>query len=325
MSDRERSRSRSPDRNSAPPSDTNGNGNLNNGAPGNDPEVKLYIGNICYDTDDRRLREVFDKFGTITDAFVPKEKGSNRPRGFGFVTFSTRDQAMAAMKELDGTELDGRTIKISESKPRERNTGPFNASGSHEVKLFVGNLSFETETENIRALFSKIGEVRDCYMPVDKGTSKPRGFAFVTMPAASAEEAMNKLTGEIMDGRPIRIEEAGGKKANRDGDFRRDGGGYGGDRYGGDRGYDRGGYGGRSRDYDRGSDRGYERRRDHDRDDRRRDDRGYGDRRRDYDKDDRGYGDRRRDYDRDDRYERENRDRESRYRDDRGESRRDNY
>lgn len=170
---------------------------------------------------------------------------------------------MAAMSKLDATELDGRTIRISESKPREKTNGPFNAGGSSEVKLFVGNLSFDTQTEAIKALFESVGAVNDCYMPTDRGNNRPRGFAFVTMPADQAEEAMRKLTGQDLDGRAIRIEEAGGKKASRD-EFRGGGGGGfgggfgggGGDRYGGGGG-GRGGGGDRDRDGGYGSRGGY--------------------------------------------------------------------
>lgn len=306
MSDRDRSRSRSRSRSfdrsrDAFPSDPN--------AP-NDQSVKLYIGNLDYGTTDSRLRAHFEAYGNITDAFIPMEKGTDRPRGFGFVTFSTREEADKAIQNLDGSELDGRQIRISESKPKESSTGPFNSSGLADVKLFVGNLSFETKVEKIRELFETIGEVKDCYMPAERGGGRPRGFAFVTMPAQAAEIAMKKLTGEDLDGRNIRIEEAGGKKNSGRGprdDFRSDR--YSGDRYGdryGDK-YDKRDYGrdrddrygygdrrgreyddrGRGRDYDRGG-----KGRDHDYDRRRnsrdRDDRGYGDRRgRDYDDRDR--------------------------------------
>lgn len=272
-----------PAEDSAPPAseatDAPGPGNLGNGSS----EVKLYIGNIDYGTTDASLRAYFEKHGTVTDAFVPTERGTNKPRGFGFVTFSTREEANNAIQNLDGTMLEGRTIRISESKPREKSNGPFNPQGNSEVKLFVGNLSFETTTAKIQNLFETIGKVHDCYAPTDRSTGRPRGFAFVTMPSREAEEAMNKLTGHDLDGRAIRIEEAGGKKNSRDDGFRGGmgmpgdyGRGYGGpgfgDRYGGDRYGDRG--------YDRGYDRGG-----HDRGS------GHGDRRRDYDD--------RRDYDRD--------------------------
>mmetsp|Transcript_8602 Transcript_8602/g.12660 ORF Transcript_8602/g.12660 Transcript_8602/m.12660 type:complete len:369 (-) Transcript_8602:774-1880(-) len=364
MSDDRRSRSRSPDRDRSPARDHN------NGPPSSPPRdnhapsnggsgdasssVKLYIGNIDYGTDDQRLRQTFEKYGAITDAFVPTERESRRPRGFGFVTFARREDAEKAMHELDNTELDGRTIRISESRPRSTTTGPFNASGAADVKLFVGNLSFETETEKIRTLFSTVGEVKDCYMPTDRSSNRPRGFAFVTMSSNDAEDAIKKLIGEDIDGRAIRIEEAGGKSSRPRGEdnFRGGGdrggfgggggyGGGGGDRGGygggggGDRYGDRGGRGG-SRDYgdSRRDDRGYGdsrgRSRDNgDRDDSRRD--RYEDRGRDSHRsrddrghEDRGYGDSRsgrRDNDRDDRYDRDRGDSRS-YRDDRGDSRR---
>lgn len=345
MSDDRRSRSRSPDRSpgrdhnggppSSPPRESHG---ASNGASGDASAVKLYIGNIDYGTDDQRLRQTFEKYGTITDAFVPTERESRRPRGFGFVTFARREDAEKAMQELDNTELDGRTIRISESRPRSTNSGPFNAAGAADVKLFVGNLSFETETEKIRTLFSTVGDVKDCYMPTDRSSNRPRGFAFVTMTANDAEDAMKRLTGEDIDGRAIRIEEAGGKSSRpREDGFR---GGYGGDRGGGYGDRDRGGYGGDrgyggrggGRDYgdSRRDDRGNDSRRsrDYDRDDSRRD--RYDDRGRDSyrSRDDRGYDDRgygesrsgRRDHDKDDRYDRERGDSRRDY--DRGDSRR---
>eukprot|EP00558_Chaetoceros_sp_UNC1202_P002458 CAMPEP_0197241466 /NCGR_PEP_ID=MMETSP1429-20130617/7491_1 /TAXON_ID=49237 /ORGANISM="Chaetoceros sp., Strain UNC1202" /LENGTH=404 /DNA_ID=CAMNT_0042701305 /DNA_START=110 /DNA_END=1325 /DNA_ORIENTATION=+ len=242
MSDDRRSRSRSPDRDRSPARDHN------NGPPSSPPRdnhapsnggsgdasssVKLYIGNIDYGTDDQRLRQTFEKYGAITDAFVPTERESRRPRGFGFVTFARREDAEKAMHELDNTELDGRTIRISESRPRSTTTGPFNASGAADVKLFVGNLSFETETEKIRTLFSTVGEVKDCYMPTDRSSNRPRGFAFVTMSSNDAEDAIKKLIGEDIDGRAIRIEEAGGKSSRPRGEDNFRGGG------------DRGGFGG---------------------------------------------------------------------------------
>jgi nucleolin len=284
--------------------------------------LKLYIGNIDYSTDDQRLRDAFSKFGTITDCFCPVDRVSNRPRGFGFVTFENRDDAMKAISEMDNTDLDGRMIRVSESRPKEiggRGGGvgfpsaDFNSSGAIEVKLFVGNLSFDTDLETIRELFQKEGKVNDCYMPKDRATDQPRGFAFVTMPSEDAQNAMKNLQGHEIDNRALRIEESmprrtdvmrGGGGGRGGGGFGRDdtypprgGGGYdsysgggGGGRGGGDYsrdrhddrggGRDRGGYDrdsgysrGRDRYDDRDSNRGRDRY-DDDRDRSSRDDRG---------------------------------------------------
>jgi cold-inducible RNA-binding protein len=107
-------------------------------------------------------------------------------------------------------------------------------------------LSFETTEDSVRQLFEQWGAVTDCFLPTDRDTGKMRGFCFVTMPAAVAEEACNKSNGYELDGRTLRVNEAQPKGASggggRDGGPPpRGGGGYGG---GYDSGYGGGGGGG---------------------------------------------------------------------------------
>jgi len=240
MSDRSRSRSRSP---SNAPRDNHGD---NDGGV----EMKLYIGNLDYSTDENRLREEFSNFGSVTDVFLPMDRETNRPRGFGFVTLSSRKSAEEAISKMDQSQLDGRTIRVSESRPKgDRGGGSsdfgggggggsFNPSGDEEVKLYVGNLSFETSEENVRSAFEAHGRVSDCFLPTDRDTGKMRGFAFVTMPAAEAEVACTKVDGLELDGRRLKVNKAQPKRGGGGG------GGRGGGGYGGGGGYDRGGGGG---------------------------------------------------------------------------------
>jgi len=248
MSYRERSRS--------PPRYENGNHNAGgNDNGGSDEEVKLYIGNLDYSTDENRLREVFSEYGSVTDVFLPLDRDTKRPRGFGFVTFSSRSSADEAMRKMDQSEVDGRTIRVNESKPRgdrggfnggggDRGSfgggGGFNAEGKEEVKLYIGNLSFDTYEDSLRGAFEQHGTVTDCFIPTDRDTGKPRGFAFVTMPAAEAESACTKVNGLELDGRTLRVNEAQAKNDRGRGGGGGRGGGYGGG-YGGRGG---GGYGG---------------------------------------------------------------------------------
>ena len=140
------------------------------------------------------------------------EYGTQRPRGFGFVTLSSRAAAEEAIAKMDQAQLDSRTIRVNESRPRGESgpggagpggKGGFNASGAAEVKLYVGNLSFDTAQDNVRSHFEKYGEVTDCFMPTDKETGKVRGFAFVTMVAADAEKACDEMNGVEIDGREL--------------------------------------------------------------------------------------------------------------------------
>jgi RNA recognition motif-containing protein len=192
-------------------------------------------------TDEQRLRDEFGNFGTVTDVFLPMERGTQRPRGFGFVTLSSRAAAESAISKMDQAQLDGRTIRVNESRPKGerappgRGLGPggavgFNAAGKEDVKLYVGNLAFDTPEESVRGLFEQYGKVVDCFLPTDRDTGKPRGFAFVTMPSADAEQACNKLSGYEVDGRALRVNEAQPKGAGGGGGGR---GGYGGDGGGG--------------------------------------------------------------------------------------------
>jgi RNA recognition motif-containing protein len=76
-------------------------------------------------------------------------------------------------------------------------------------RLYVGNLSYSTNTESLRALFATAGEVREVAMPTDRETGQPRGFAFVTMGSdAQANGAISQLNGATLDGRSLRVNEA---------------------------------------------------------------------------------------------------------------------
>jgi cold-inducible RNA-binding protein len=81
---------------------------------------KLFVGGVSWNTTDESLREAFEKFGEVTDAVIITDRETGRSRGFGFVTYQNNDDAETAIKSMDGTELDGRTIRVNEAKERER-------------------------------------------------------------------------------------------------------------------------------------------------------------------------------------------------------------
>lgn len=123
------------------------------------------------------------------------------------------------------------------------------------AKLYVGNMSFQTSEDALRAHFEQFGTVADIYVAMDKFTGRPRGFAFVTMGTADeAKVAIEKTNGVQLDGRPLQVNEARPKEdrpagGGFGGGERRGFGGGGGGRGGfgggrGGRGGDRGGFGG---------------------------------------------------------------------------------
>ena len=156
MSDRERSRSpeggdgghqqQDQDHNNGGDDRNNNNNGSNDDDGGGQPVdgVKLYVGNLDYATDESKLREEFSQFGTVTDVFLPVEKGTQRPRGFGFVTLSERSAAENAISKMDQSQLDGRTIRVNESRPKGSSSaggprgpggvGGFKSAGKDEVR-----------------------------------------------------------------------------------------------------------------------------------------------------------------------------------------------
>jgi cold-inducible RNA-binding protein len=113
-------------------------------------------------------------------------------------------------------------------------------------RLYVGNLSFNTTQQALEAAFASAGDVREVSMPTDRETGQPRGFAFVTMGSAqAATTAISQLNGLMLDGRPIKVNEAQ-ERQPRGGGGGFGGGGGGGGGYGGGGGGS-GGRGGRNR------------------------------------------------------------------------------
>jgi len=83
-----------------------------------DEETKLFIGGLSWDTNDETLKAAFEKFGDITDAKVIVDRATGRSRGFGFVTFQSNDDAIAAREEMNGQEIDGRQVRVDIAQKR---------------------------------------------------------------------------------------------------------------------------------------------------------------------------------------------------------------
>jgi len=79
---------------------------------------KLFVGSLSHDTNDSGLRTAFEPYGEVQEAKVITDRDTGRSRGFGFVTYSTNDEASSAIEAMNGTMLDGRNIHVDEAKER---------------------------------------------------------------------------------------------------------------------------------------------------------------------------------------------------------------
>jgi cold-inducible RNA-binding protein len=93
---------------------------------------KLFVGNLSFNTTENDLNDAFAAHGTVSETNLLMDRTTNRPRGFGFVTMSTDDEAQKAISALNGTEIDGRAITVSVARPREERAGGSGGGGRRE-------------------------------------------------------------------------------------------------------------------------------------------------------------------------------------------------
>ena len=84
---------------------------------------KLYVGNLNYDTTEDTLRDAFSKSGAVQEVVLPTDRDTGRPRGFGFVRMGSDAEAQTAMSDMDGQDVDGRTIRVNEAQERQPRSG----------------------------------------------------------------------------------------------------------------------------------------------------------------------------------------------------------
>ena len=91
--------------------------------------MKLYVGNLSFQTSSDDLQQLFAQVGSVESASVVEDRDTGRSRGFGFVEMSTSEEGQAAIQQFDGKEVDGRSLKVNEAKPREDRGGRGNGGG----------------------------------------------------------------------------------------------------------------------------------------------------------------------------------------------------
>ncbi len=94
--------------------------------------MKLYVGNLSFQTSSQELEDLFAGIGTVESATVVEDRETGRSRGFGFVEMANAEDGEKAIAELNGKEFGGREIKVNEAKPREdRGRGAYGGGGGY--------------------------------------------------------------------------------------------------------------------------------------------------------------------------------------------------
>jgi RNA recognition motif-containing protein len=171
---------------------------------------KLFVAGLPESITEDALREIFEATGgKVTDVSLPRDRATGRVRGFGFVTFSSPEEAAAARDALDGSLQAGRPVSVRpfSSEPprreggmRERADGPGGPGGApaaaqEDRTLYVGNLPYDVTQQEVTSLFTDnalLAPVR-LHLPVGPD-GRLRGFGFVT---CASSEAANQALGTL--------------------------------------------------------------------------------------------------------------------------------
>ncbi|MGO9204308.1 MAG: RNA recognition motif domain-containing protein [Limisphaerales bacterium] len=91
--------------------------------------AKLFVGNLSFDVTENDLQDAFAAFGTVVEANLMMDRATGRPRGFGFITMSTPEEAQKAIEGLNGKDLSGRALTVNLARPREERPGGGRSGG----------------------------------------------------------------------------------------------------------------------------------------------------------------------------------------------------
>ena len=85
--------------------------------------MKLYVGNLSFETTENDLQDLFEQHGTVNEVHLMMDRMTGKSRGFAFVTMNDDEQAKSAMSATNGHELNGRALNVNEARPREERAG----------------------------------------------------------------------------------------------------------------------------------------------------------------------------------------------------------
>ena len=85
--------------------------------------TKLFVGNLSFNTTENDLNDAFAAHGTVTETNLMMDRATGRPRGFGFITMSSAEEAQKAVEAMNGKDLDGRALTVNVARPRAEGGG----------------------------------------------------------------------------------------------------------------------------------------------------------------------------------------------------------
>jgi RNA recognition motif-containing protein len=145
-----------------------------------------------------------------------RDQYTNRPRGFGFVHFTSTDSADRAL-EVQHT-INGKVVEVKRAQPRDRKDGnqsSNNPPDESQLKVFVGGVGQGLTEEDLKEFFTKYGNVLRVHIMTDKETGRPRGFAFVDYDNTASVEQALKFPDITVKDKPLQVKPAVARQTNK--------------------------------------------------------------------------------------------------------------
>jgi len=198
---------------------------------------KVYIGQLGYKVEEQDIKDKFRGVGDIESVNIIRDRESGQSKGFGFIQFANEEDAVHAIKTLNGTSLDGRPCRLGHAEHGRGKTPGAGGGGGRdeggggrsggggggaryggragpaENKVFIAKLAPDATEDEVRKTLGKAGEIIDCEIIKDRETNESRGFGFVKFAErADADDCVKNFDGVEIAGRPVRLEKVGQEK-----------------------------------------------------------------------------------------------------------------
>ncbi|XP_035229744.1 LOW QUALITY PROTEIN: polyadenylate-binding protein 1A-like, partial [Stegodyphus dumicola] len=176
--------------------------------------MNVYIKNFGDDLDDEKLRELFEKYGKITSAKVMTDE-LGKAKGFGFVSFEEPENAEKAVEDLNGKELNGKTLYVGRAQKKSERAAELKRrfellkmermNRYQGVNLYVKNLADAIDDERLRKEFAPFGTITSAKVMTD-GNGRSKGFGFVCFSSPEeATKAVTEMNGRIVVSKPLYV------------------------------------------------------------------------------------------------------------------------
>ncbi|CAJ1974070.1 unnamed protein product [Sphenostylis stenocarpa] len=170
--------------------------------------TRLLAQNVPWTSTPEDIRSLFEKHGKVLEVELSMYK-KDRNRGLAFVEMGSPEEALEALNKLESYEFEGRVMKVNYARLKKKKTPPpVKPKSGVTFNLFVGNLSYEAKSKDLKEFFdSGTGKVVKAEVVFDVNPRKPSGYGFVSFKTKKeAEVALSEFQGKDFMGRPVRVD-----------------------------------------------------------------------------------------------------------------------